>query len=465
VLTQNTPESWITVAWRDMAGDGGSTELRLKPLGVERPFELLARRSGDAEAGREVGRSPAGGEGSLAPARAELAYRLRSRQAELQETVFTHVRSAVPDAITDEDAQLAAGLREMIAACVDFGLASIEQGEQCSGPTPPAVAAHACRAASGGVSLTTALSRCAASFTVAWSFILNEVAGEELPDEQRFALLDQASDAMGSLLARVQAEIAAAHTSEIRRGARSGEQRRAEVVGKLLAGEAVDGGELAELGYRLDAWHLGVIATGVEADRAVRGLAAGLGRELLSVAHGRETVWAWLGGQRPLAFADVERVLLAQTHAEVSLAAGEPRRGVAGWRQTHSEAEGALLVARCRPRKLTRYRDVAQEAAAMQDEAYADSLIETYLSPLDEMRIGGQAARKTLRALFQTGHNVSSAASALKVDRSTVHRQRNEIERRLGCQLQQRQGEIEVALRIEDLRRQRDAQTPARGTG
>jgi hypothetical protein len=448
-----------------MAGDGGSTELRAKPRGDSRPFEFRARRFGDAAARGEIERSPAGGGDSLGPARVELARRLRSRQAELQETVFAHVRNIAPDAVTDEDERLAAGLREMIAACVDFGLASIEQGEQWSGPTPPAVATHTRRAASSGVSLTTALSRCAASFTVASSFVLNEVAREDLADEQRFVLLEQASAAMGSLLARVQAEIAAAHTAEIRRGARSQEQRRAEIVNRLLADESVDAAELADLGYELEAWHLGLIATGVEADRAVRGLAVGLGRELLSVAQGQSTVWAWLGGQRPLAVADVERVLLAREDVGMSLAIGEPRRGAGGWRQTHSEAGGALLVARCRPCRLTRYRDVAQEVAALQDEAFADTLIETYLSPLDDMRIGGQAARRTLRALLQTGHNVSSAASALKVDRSTVHRQRNEIEQRLGCQLRIRQGEIEVALRIEDLRRQRDAQAPARGTG
>ncbi len=448
-----------------MTGDGGSTELRAKLRGDARPFELRARRFGDAAVGGEIERSPAGGGDSLGPARVELARRLRSRQAELQETVFAHVRSIAPDTVTDEDERLAAGLREMIAACVDFGLASIEQGEQWSGPTPPAVAAHTRRAASSGVSLTTALSRCAASFRVASSFVLNEVAREDLADEQRFALLDQASAAMGSLLVRVQAEIAAAHTAEIRRGARSQEQRRVEIVRRLLADEPVDAVEFADLGYELEAWHLGVIATGVEAGRVVRGLAAGLGRELLSIARGEETVWAWLGGQRPLAFADVERVLLARERMDFSLAIGEPRRGADGWRQTHGEAEGALLVVRCRPCKLTRYRDVAQEAAALQDEAFADSMIETYLSPLDEMRIGGQAARKTLRALFQTGHNVSSAASALKVDRSTVHRQRNEIEERLGCQLRMRQGEIEVALRIEDLRRHRDAQASARGIG
>jgi hypothetical protein len=445
-----------------MAGDGRSTELRATPPGAQpRPFGLLVRRPGDTAAHDEIERLPAAGRDTLGLARIELARRLRSRQTELQEAVFAHVRSVVPDVATDGDAQLASGLREMIAACVDFGLASVDQGAQWPGPTPPAVAAQARRAASSGMSLTTALRRCAAGSTMVWSVVLDEVARHDLPEAQRYELLLQASAVMGALLACVQAEIGEAHSFEIRRGARSRDQRRVEIVHKLLTGELVDGGELADLGYELEAWHLGVIATGVKADKAVRSLAGGIGRELLSVAYGRETVWAWFGGQRPPAFADVERVLQAREDMDTSFAIGEPRRGADGWRQTHGEAEGALLVARCRPCKLTRYRDVAQEAAALQDEAFADSMIETYLSPLDDMRIGGQAARKTLRALFQTGHNVSSAASALKVDRSTVHRQRNEIERLLGCQLRMRQGQIEVALRIEDLRRQRDVHAPA----
>lgn len=447
-----------------MAVEGGSTELSVKLPGVAPPFEPTASAPGTTPGHREIERPPAGRRDSLGPARIALARRLRARQAELQEAVFAHVRDTVPDAIADGDAQLVAGLREMIAACVDFGLAGIERDERRPGPTPPAVAAHSRRAASGGVSLRTALARCAAGFTVVWSFVLSEVAGEDLPDEQRFALLGRGLAVLGALLVDVQAEIADAQASEIRRGARSREQRRAGVVNRLLADAPVVGEELADLGYRLDAWHLGVIATGAGAERSVRGLAAGLGRELLSVACGPRRVWAWLGGQRPLAFADFERVLLAQEHMDGSLAVGEARRGVEGWRQTHSEAERALLVARYRPRRLTRYLDVAPEAAALQDESFADSLIETYLSPLDEMRIGGNAARNTLRALFRTGHNVSSAASALKVDRSTVHRQRNEIERRLGCRLQARQVEIEVALRVEDLRGQRDLQAPARGT-
>jgi len=396
------------------------------------------------------------GAGSLGPARIKLARSLRSREGEFQEAVFAHLRSVAPDAIADGDSHLALGLRQMIAACVECGLSSIEQGAPWSGPMPPAVAAQASRAAAGGVSLTTALCRCVAGHTLAWSFVLGEVAHHDLPDEQRFALLLQASAVLGSLLARVQAEVASAHSSEIKRRARSHEQRRAEIVHRLLAGESPDDGECAELGYELDAWHLAVIATGADAEKAVRSLATGLGRRFLSVSHNAETVWAWLGGEHRTAFADIDRLWSKEGVADVSLVVGEPGRGIEGWRVTHGEAQGALLVARERPRRLTRYLDVALDATALQDEAFADSLIERYLSPLDDLHIGGQAARRTLRALFDTEHNVSSAAHPLKVHRSSVHRWREEIERRLGCRVHEHQAEIEVALRIEELRKHRD---------
>ncbi|HTZ64733.1 MAG TPA: hypothetical protein VMB51_11575 [Solirubrobacteraceae bacterium] len=317
---------------------------------------------------------------------------------------------------------------------------------------PPLVAMQARRGASRGMDLVTALDRCVAGYSRVWTFVLGEVSRCDLPAEQRFELLSQVSRVTSLILARIQAEVADAHSSEIKRKARSREQRTNEIVHKLLREEPVDAGELLELGYELDRWHLGVIAAGAQAMSAVRALAAGLGCELLTVTHGAEAVRAWLGGPRRIAFADIERIRSMQPSLDVALAIGEPGRGIKGWRQTHHEAEGALLVARNWPRKLTRYLDVATDAMVLQDDALADALIETYLSPLDEMRIGGETARRMMRALFDAEHNVSSAASALKVDRSTVHRQRNEIERRLGCRLHERQAEIEVALRVEDLR-------------
>lgn len=260
--------------------------------------------------------------------------------------------------------------------------------------------------------------------------------------------------AVSALIERLIASITDEYNREPERTERSPEGRRAERVQRLLDGVPVDVGEF---GYELDAWHVCVIATGANVEKAVRGLAAALGRELLLVARDGE-VWAWLGAQRKPKMSDIERVLSAPGFAGVSLAIGEAARAVQGWRLTHREAQAALLVAQHSPQRLTRYLDVALEAAALQDEALADSLIERYLLPLDDMRIGGQAARRTLRALFDTEYNVSSAAHPLKVHRSSVHRWREEIERRLGYRLHEHQAEIEVALRIEDLRAHHSAE-------
>ncbi len=272
----------------------------------------------------------------------------------------------------------------------------------------------------------------------------------------------QIETAVFALVERMIAQVADDYDRELQDAERSPEQRRAERVQRLLDGVPV---HVGEFGYELDAWHIGVIATGTNAEKAVRDLAAALGRELSSVARDDGEVWAWLGGQRKLMVADVERVLSTRELAGVSLAIGEPARGVEGWRLTYREAQAAQLVARHRPPcRLTRYLDVAPEANALQDEALADSLIETHLSPLDDLRIGGQAARRTLRALFDTEHNVSSAAHKLDVDRSTVHRRRNEIERQLGCRLHEHQVDIEIALRVEDLLKHRDSAQPS-GSG
>lgn len=260
-------------------------------------------------------------------ARVELVRRLRSREEEVWETVFAHVRRTVPHAAADGNPALAAGQREMIAACLDCGLTSIEQGSQWSGPIPPAVAAHARRAASSGVNLTTALCRCVAAYTLVWSFVLDEVARHPPPEQQTFGLLHQVSAALAAVLAHVQIEVAEVQSVEITRRSRSREQRCAEIVRRLLASEPVAASELAELRYDLDAWHIAVIATGDGAEEAVRCLAAGLGCRLLPIPQCAGTVWAWLGGPRRLASSDIDRV--------------GPRAGCQTWRSLWASQEGA----------------------------------------------------------------------------------------------------------------------------
>ena len=255
-------------------------------------------------------------------------------------------------------------------------------------------------------------------------------------------------DTQGLLFERLIAAISAEYKREVKRMGRSLEQRRAERVQRLLAGELLD---TAELGYELDVWHLGVIATGVGVREALRRLMAGSNRQLLAVWHGEETVWAWLGGQRRLAVADLERLLATKRDADVSLAIGEPGRGIEGWRLTHDQAQAARLVALHRPRRLTRYAEEMLLAAALRDKTLARSLKELYLSPLAGERDGGSVSRETLRAYFAAGRNAATAAHRLKVDRHTIERRLHTIEKRLGRLLHTCQAELELALRLQEL--------------
>ncbi len=390
-----------------------------------------------------------GGAGSLDSVRAALAERLQARRSELEEAVIARFRDVGFDPAAGEDFEYIAGARAAVAEAVDYGLVAIEQGDEWFGsgppPIPPAAVAQARRAAAHGVSLERVLLRYNAGHTLLEDFVMQEAEHGDF-SSNRIALR-HVLRALGGLLDHFTSSIAGEYQDEARRMAHSPELRRNERVQRLLAGAPVDA---AEIDYKFDAEHLGLIAMGPRASETARSLAAGLGCELLSVSRSKETVWAWLGSQRKITFADIERLLSAEKAEGVSLAIGGPGRGIDGWRLTHRQAQAAMLVALRRPQPLTRYADVALLATALRDDTLAQSLREIYLAPLGSEK-DGAVSRKTLRAYFAAGRNAATAAAALNVDRHTVERRLHSIETRLGRLLPTCHAELEVALRLEEL--------------
>jgi sugar diacid utilization regulator len=268
--------------------------------------------------------------------------------------------------------------------------------------------------------------------------------------QEDFTRVAQALRAQASVLDRMLAEIVVGETNEPTRAGRSPEWRRMELVRSLLTGERVDM-DGSELGYELSGEHVGVIARGAGAEEVLRGLAVKLDRRLLCVDCGEETVWAWLGGQHRLEMAALELVLSGDLREEVAFAVGEPARSFEGWRLTHRQAQAALVVVKRRPRRFTRYADVALLAVALKDEGLARALIAIYVEPLEDSRGGGQMLRETLRAYFAAERSASSAAAALGVDRKTVTSRLRTIEKRLGRSLHPCPAELEVALLLDEL--------------
>jgi PucR C-terminal helix-turn-helix domain len=376
---------------------------------------------------------------------ANMIRRLRARQPEIQAAILARVR-VVSGSEGLEDAEYQAALGATVAAVVDFGLTCIEQGEALTEPIPSAAIAQARRAARNGISLQTIVLRYIAGHRLLGEFVGDEADNSGLASHG--ITLRHLRRVQEAVLERLTATIAHEHNHERERLAGSAEQRSRELVQKLLAGEPAD---TSAVDYEFDnAWHLGVIATGSKAGRTVRGLADGLARQILSVTCGDGwTVWAWFGGRRRPAVADVERLLSPDGTTGVSLAIGEPGRGIDGWRLTHLEAQAALLVALRNPQMLTRCADVPLEAAVLRHEALTRSLVGSYLSPLDGLRMGGQVARETLRAYFTCERNTSSAAHLLGVARHTVENRLREIEKVLGRSLHTCLAELEVVLRLE----------------
>ena len=379
--------------------------------------------------------------------------RLRARRGEIEEAIFARVRDVVSDPVSDA-----------VAAAVEYGLRGIERREGGPVSVPVEAVAQAHRAARNGVSLDAVLRRYMVGQALLWDYILEEADRVELAGEG--GGLREILRVQASLLDGLAAAVTREHGGELERAGRSGEQRLLERVRMLLGGE---GGDAIELGYELDAEHLGVIVRGRGCQEALRGLAEGLDRRLLSVTRGQGTIWAWLGSQRDLQVGDLERVLSAQTSSlgdssgvtegvfvDVSFAVGEPGRGVEGWRLTHRQAQAALVVALRRPQRFTRYGDVALLAAALRDDTLARSLTEMYLLPLEDSRNGGRVLRQTLRAYLAAERNASSAAAALGVVRKTVESRLRTIEEKLGRSLHPCPAELEVALRLDEL-------TPAPG--
>lgn len=379
---------------------------------------------------------------SLKKVRLELVVRLRGRLEEIEDSIFVRVRTLAETASV-EDPEYVAGLRATIAESLDFGLAHIERGEDWTGPIPSTAAEQARRSARAGVRLDTVLRRYAAGDRLLGDFIMDEA------DCFSSQALRQILRAHGPQVDRLMAAVATEYMDELARMKRSPTQRLAERVQRLVAGESpVDVGGLE---YTFDAWHLGMIVKGAQAEAEIRALASGLDSRVLVVPRGDGIVWAWLGARRPLAVPDIERLLSSGIGGDSQVAVGEPRRGLEGWRLTHHEAQAAQEVMLRKPQRLTRARDVILLAAVFRDEALAKSLFETYLAPLEGHGDSGAVLRETLRAYFSAGLNAATAAAALAVDRHTVQRRLRKVEEALGRLLPDCHAELVVALGLDEL--------------
>lgn len=374
---------------------------------------------------------------------AALVSSLRSRLPELEATIATRVY-AISDPREVADPTYLPSLRGALTTALDYGLAAIELGERRAPSVPPALRAEARLAARAGVTLDTVLRRYCAGNALLSDFLVDEAAQAEVSSSALRPLLRRQATLFDRLLEAVSEE----HSREAKSWPSSSAERRRECVKSLLAGELVDH---SELGYDLDAHHLGLMAKGEGSPEVMRLLAEKLDRRLLAVRREEEPIWAcWLGGQRQTEPEDALRALGEISMDRVFVTIGEPGEGLAGWRLSHRQAKAALPIAERKGQPVLRYGDVALVASILGDDLLATSLHQLYLEPLEKARDGGKMARETLRAYFAAERNISSTAAVLGVDRRTVTNRIRAIEDLFGRPLNDFATELETALQLSD---------------
>lgn len=338
------------------------------------------------------------------------------------------------------------GLRSSLTAALDYALAAIERGGERAPSPPPALLVQARMAARHRVGLDTVLRRYFAGYSLLSELVIAEAEEGGLFEEGGLrGLLRGQAAFFGRLISAVSEE----HAREGSGQRATSEQRRAERVRRLLAGELHDASELA---YDFDRHHLGLIASGAAMPKALGALAERLDARLLLVQPEEHLSWAWLGGRHPLDPEEVGRLLASRKRSRLALALGEPGEGLEGWRLTHRQAAAAALpIATCGPKRFVRYADVALLAAALQDDLLATSLRRIYLAPLDRERDGGATLRATLAAYFRAAGNASSAAAGLGVSRKTVSVRLRAVEEKIGSPLSRSARELETALELHRL--------------
>lgn len=340
------------------------------------------------------------------------------------------------------DPEYAEGLRVAVTAALDYGLEGIQRGDERVPPVPVALLVQARMAARAGISLDTVMRRYFAGYALLGDFLVEEAERGGLHG----AGLKSVLRTQAALLDRLVIAVGKEHADEAEGRHQSSEDRRAERVRRLLAGELLDS---SGLNYDLSAHHLGVVASGPDAEDAVRELASSFDCRLLLVRRGEGVVWGWLGARRRLELGGFASLSASDQQAQMALAIGEPSHDLAGWRLTHRQAQAALPIALRSPKRVVRYADVALLASIIGDDLLATSLRELYLTPLSGERDGGTVLRETLRAYFAAERNVSSAASALGVTRRTVANRLRMAEERIGRPLGSAAMELDAALRLD----------------
>lgn len=344
------------------------------------------------------------------------------------------IRVAVPETAEFAD-ELAVVVRDQWLAFVD------RLGDERPFELPPSARELALELARRHLSLPTLLTIYRAAQQASWDYAIAVVRGAPAEIDHEALLVEFWGRAGAWLDASVE-ESVVLHQAEARRIEQRGDAQRFQLVAAVLDGEDHDPVTLSAAlgGYPLNQAHVALVLHALTPDGighlepCARRL-AGRHRTVVVRPGGRE-LWCWT--------APHEHDLTGLDPALVRVSLGGPASGLAGFVAAHREARAALPVALAHPRPLTRYDDVAALTVLTADHAAARRFAERTLGDLTDPQ--ADRLRETVRAVLTTPGGAEAAARRLGVHKNTVRYRVAAAERALGGRLQERVGDLVLAL-------------------
>lgn len=252
------------------------------------------------------------------------------------------------------------------------------------------------------------------------------------------------------------------YQSERERWIRSSQALRTQIVGNLVSGRRVSAHDAsARLRYDLGGYHSAFVfwseeESGVDSDAApttaARSLTAGLNRPSIVIPMGRRTAYAWSVQPEGAALEIPELNAGEFGNCAVSVAVGEPRRGVDGFRASHFDAIGArriAVIAAMRMGSVVRWADVATLGLLSADLEHARRFTSQELGPLDANDDSAARLRSTLMVYLQENDR-RRTAERLGIHTNTVAYRLRQCEDILDHSVADRRFKLEAALRLRD---------------
>jgi hypothetical protein len=373
----------------------------------------------------------------------ELVDALSARVDETVAIYMRRMRDHSPDE-TIGDPVIQERIREFAEASF---LAEYEAFRAGSVPeTPPPTDTFGTRAiAQGGIPPVWILTGFRVGHRCHWEAWM-DLVDSHVPDaDTRRRLLDRGSKFFFEYADRLTALLMEEYEREREQTHRKGSGERTVLVHELLNGAEHHS---ETVGWPLENHHLGMLAWGEAADRTLQEVGAALGRPVLIVESGMEgTKYGWASGGAPLGAAE-ERTLSSFAPSLGQLALGLEAAGSAGFVLSNRQARRAGWVAWSTDEPVTRFRDVALEALAVEDEDSARAFVRVELHGFADHSARSERLRETLLAYFGADQNAAAAASSLGVHEQTIANRIRAVEERLGSRVGARRGELELALRL-----------------